>query len=616
MMPQDPFAAIAQPAKTGTSDPFAAIAEPAAPSVQKPSLTMSTGEGPIARNMTSFETQLSQLPKNTVRLLLAKHWPIVDSKNTTELWEDIKSLNPVMQQYEGGPIDYGATAANLLPALVDMKGGGITTSPAVESVRSGLSKVGEFRKATAEAAQPLARKVTGVEPAVKEAVTKAAENQATAIAERPAELKEHVAKITDIKKANTEAETLHTRKAALDSGIDKLSGEFGEQLNALDKKVRAEADANYAKVREKVGDETVSRQTLADAAMDAEGKLRGSEENLKVFRDIFKSVEQSPLGEAVQSVPVGFDDLHGYYSELGERLSGGNLPGDVYQATKALRDSIGGMMQTMADNAGAKEEFNYAQKFYHDYMTTFRDSTGPSGSGSPVAQSRVAKDPAYIRKPFTGDSGNRGVEMLAKYSPELAKRARAIAKYETESAAIPGKAPKAKEIPTVPPKVETPTVDVGKVARDAIATRAKNWGTFNARDVGILSSSILLEPIVKIIGGGQGASNLLPAAALGYEGGKFYASRILNKPSVIEWLAKTPPEEAAVLAKIPGADKVKIVDGLTQVAIESGKPVSLSPAARTLLGPSNTAKILAVTGASQVRNRKDAINVLNRPASQ
>jgi hypothetical protein len=92
--------------------PNAGLAPPAGPSRK-----MDSGEGPIARGMTSFETQMSKLPENTVRLAGAKHWPIIDSKNFHELGEDIKSLNPVVNNDTGetGGIDIGATAANVLP---------------------------------------------------------------------------------------------------------------------------------------------------------------------------------------------------------------------------------------------------------------------------------------------------------------------------------------------------------------------------------------------------------------------------------------------------------------------------------------------------------------------
>jgi hypothetical protein len=159
--------------------------------------------------------------------------------------------------------------------------------------------------------------------------------------------------------------------------------------------------------------------------------------------------------------------------------------------------------------------------------------------------------------------------------------------------------PTPKDAPRIP---EAPTVDINKVAKEAIAAKAKNWGSFNARDVGIIGSSVVAGLIA-----GQLERGVV--AALGFEGTKFGAARLLNKPAVIDWLAKTPPEEIAAINKIPGADKVRVVDGLTDAAVEaakSGKLTRISPEVRRLIGPANVARIMAVTGATQVSTPGEA----------
>jgi hypothetical protein len=113
---------------TPDAAPNAGLAPPAGPSRQ-----MDSGEGPIAQGVTSFRAQASKIPGNLKDLVLAKHWPIIDSQNWDELGQDIKSLNPVATTDPGTPnehIDWGATAANLLPMVVDLRGGGIAESPA------------------------------------------------------------------------------------------------------------------------------------------------------------------------------------------------------------------------------------------------------------------------------------------------------------------------------------------------------------------------------------------------------------------------------------------------------------------------------------------------------
>jgi hypothetical protein len=93
----------------------------------KPSTEMRTGEGPIARELTSFEAQSSQIPKGILDTVLAKRWPIVDAKNFSELGQDIKSLNPIVgmdrgTRSGGGDVDIGASAANLLPMIEGLRG--------------------------------------------------------------------------------------------------------------------------------------------------------------------------------------------------------------------------------------------------------------------------------------------------------------------------------------------------------------------------------------------------------------------------------------------------------------------------------------------------------------
>jgi hypothetical protein len=103
-----------------------------------PPKTLNSGEGPIAQGLTSFEAQASRIPENTVRMIGAKHWPIIDAHNFHELGEDVKSLNPIVTTDKGTPnehTDWGATAANILPAILDVRGGGIAESPAANAIR-------------------------------------------------------------------------------------------------------------------------------------------------------------------------------------------------------------------------------------------------------------------------------------------------------------------------------------------------------------------------------------------------------------------------------------------------------------------------------------------------
>jgi len=484
---------------------------------------------------------------------------------------------------------------NLLLGLSTVAAAGAGAGEGAATDAAGLSKVGQLRKSMAERAQPFARKVTGVEPAVKKAVGKAAEKHGTALQDTTAK-QDSVA-----------------QRAGLEKTVDEHSMKLGEHIKNVESSVAKEANARFDKVREKVGNPEAPADALVASVKDIQHNiLQDIPENIKEFNSVLKLEGPPPeLAGAVKEhygwdmeggEKLTWEKLQSIKSRIDARLRNsrgmnGDLKRGLYQGREAVVDEMG----KMAEANGAGTEWQEAREFWKNYKQDFHEPTGPSGSGSPVAQALDAVDPKNIRQPFLNKQtsiGNRGVQILRKYPQhggnEAAEHAETLMDTHKQMTGIPDK--------PMPANPATPTVDATKVAKDAIATRALNWGSFNARDIGILTSGYLggfLEHIFK--GGGVE----FPVAVTAYEGGKYAASRALNQPGVIEWLSKTPPEEAAALSKIPGADKVKVITGLTDAAIEqakAGKPVNLSPEARRLIGQQNVARILAASSgnASQI----------------
>jgi hypothetical protein len=362
----------------------------------------------------------------------------------------------------------------------------------------------------------------------------------------------------------------------------------------------------------------------------------------------------------------------------------------IKEALSNVRDTVVDMMGRIAESKGATAAWEDARKFYSEWRDDFHKTSGPQGSASPIAQTLQAVDPKNIRQSLMrtqGVSENRAVNTLRKYAQFGGNETADLVQQMIQSQQSIGKAPgpvklgTPKPVPegssakptlkTLPEKVPQPVVDATEVARKALEQRAKNWGQFNARDLGILASSVLIGPIMKMLGIGQlseGASNVLPWAAMSYEGGKYVGSRVLRNPQVMKWLEKTPPEEIRALSNIPGADKVKIINGITDSAVETmkqmdfstdntaferakqelgkelgreptlsevskraaklnsdeinarqqrfnaaqnnGKVVNISPEARAFLGPENVARIMAAAGAG----RKEPTNPVKTPA--
>lgn len=547
---------------------------------------------------------------------------------------------------------------NFLLGLSTVAAAGAGAGEGAPKDAAGLSKVGQLRKAASERVQPFARKVTGVEQAVKEDVTKTAEKNSQVLAENKAKrgdvMKDN---LTRQREANTEIDRekisiaeknrqIETgnkaqqeavaKRGELEKTVDQHSLKLGEHISKVEESVAKEANQKFDKVREKVGNPETPADGLVASVHDIEENvLQGIPENIKEFRAILK-MEGPPeeLAGAIKehygwdpegNEPLTWNKLQSLKSRMDARLRksrgmNGDLKRGLYQAREAVVDEMG----KMAEANGAGTEWQEAREFWKNYKQDFHEPTGPSGSGSPVAQALDAVDPKNIRQPFLNKqatTGNRGVQILRKYPQHggeaAAAHAETLLDTHKQMMGLPDKprtealksSPEVHEMPArkpVPKVPESPTVDATKVAKEAIAQRAKNWGSFNARDIGILTSGTLGElmgsmfghtTLDRVIGAGIGVG--------AYEGGKYAASRALNKPAVVEWLAKMPPEEAAVLSKIPGADKVKVITGLTDAAIEQakmGKPVRLSPEARRILGQQNVARILAAStgNASQI----------------
>lgn len=114
--------------------------------IQKPRVDMQS-EGPVGSNMTSFETQLAGTPGRIVDYL--KHPFQSDAYYQAEgqkpimaqLGDAFSRINPVSTTDAGTPnehTDWGATGANILPLLLDVRGGGLAESPVGQATRAAI----------------------------------------------------------------------------------------------------------------------------------------------------------------------------------------------------------------------------------------------------------------------------------------------------------------------------------------------------------------------------------------------------------------------------------------------------------------------------------------------
>ena len=319
------------------------------------------------------------------------------------------------------------------------------------------------RTGTAEDRAQYQAKQLAAKQKYDQAVRDAKETHANAVAEAQQANAEEQRKfnqnIGKTVQQNREAGAAERAKADQADRLPVVGSQLMSGLRQLDKALRDRAAVMYDAIREKVGNASLPGTGLAQAARAAISNIKGTSVTPTVFRDILGKYPEAepetinyqgtqvprgtPLYDvlaqhgAVEAPPVTYADLQGYYSELGGELSKGTLPDDVYLATRALQESVGGMMQDLADKAGVGKQLTAARVFYRKYMDTFHEPTGPSSSGSPIAQALLAKDPLVAVDKFASDSGERGIADLRRYSDSLANLAQEAQRVARTKISVP-----------------------------------------------------------------------------------------------------------------------------------------------------------------------------------
>lgn len=563
---------------------------------------------------------------------------LIDSLNPAS-----SAPNPVQQIYEGVSTRPGEVLSQMAGQTLAGEGIGEAVGPVARGLKEKVANarnvvVGRLTKTSPGETADLVKETKEANEAD---AAKVAKTNAEQEAKRKADLRQHFDKTQKVKEANVEAETGPERKTALTHGVEKLDTDFQGDLKQTAKDVKTRADEKYTTVRDALGPKkdatgepipnsapTIPSSELAGAVKAAEGKIEGSSENLKVFRDILSKHPEDdpdfvkyqgadiPKGHALYDVlkeqgamgsdkPATFADLQGYYTELGDKISSGNLPGDVYQAMKSLHESIGKIMQKMADDNKVGPQLRDAQQYYANYMRTFRDPN------SPLYKAIKATERGKSIAALSGKD-QTGIEALAKYNPELASRANTIRGYQAEAKLIPAKPKEAKPLPTLAEKPTPVTTEAKTIGTEDIHA-AKEKGLQERSDFikkrgGQIALTFgvyrMLENVI------HGNLTALPAdfagAVVGY-GTTQAIGKLLELPAVREFLTKPTASDLAQVPPAMRSDMSKIAQ------IAKAKGIKVDPKLAALLGVAATPKGPKTQKLQQARDHARFAHVATSP---
>lgn len=360
--------------------------------------------------------------------------------------------NPIQAMYQG---------LNTAPA--ETIASGIGQGAVTGGVESAVGRVAEVAPpAFRSGLRKLAETATGTgSKTTADLVRKTQAENATAATKHGEDLQQHQADVRNVRKSNVDALNDHLAKIDEVSGVKqdaksvstlrkqlpKIIDDTAEDVDVRIEKARhdalAEGNKKYNAVNPELNPIEADQEAIGDARLTAAEAIKGSETKVPILEDMTKHTAKGDT--------FNYEDLQGYYSELGREISKGTLPGDVYHALDTLHESIGDEMQRIADSQGKGAELKAAREYWRRMKQTFGDT---SDTVSDRAGKELSATHPDLPKAQMSDYRRR---LLGSFDPQIPRMLDSIDQGKSRLEGLP----KEKEVPAYPappdPKKLPPT---------------------------------------------------------------------------------------------------------------------------------------------------------------
>lgn len=439
-----------------------------------------------------------------------------------------------------------------------------------------------------------------------------------AVKENVDALKDHLDKIDDISKTRQDAKYAETLRKQLPKIIADTTEDVGVKIEKARHDALEEGNAKYNAVNPQLNPIEADQEAMHDARLAAAEAIKGSETKVPILEDMTKHIKNGDT--------FNYEDLQGYYSELGREISKGNLPGDVFHALDTLHESIGKEMQRIANSKGEPvsgapkikgeggdiapayttdlgKQLYESREYWRRMKQTFGDT---SDAVTDRAGKELASTNPEFQKSQMSDYRRR---LLGSFDPQIPIMLESIDEGNARLEAVPPKT----EVPAYPKPPEpksagkAPTHQPKTISDEDIrAAKKKNIDkSAEAMRHRAMSISVYvtgyrsLAAIGRAMTGDLSALRALPAAVaegVGMLGGMDAAANWLQSPKIVELLTKPTARD---LAQIPPEMR-----GNLKVVVEAAQKrgIRVDPKLAAVVGAAVTPKGPAARKLEELRN--------------
>ena len=427
-------------------------------------------------------------------------------------------------------------------------------------------------------------------------------------------LTDHIAKLDEVAKDRTAGAAILDAREGLQHSIEDATKDVDVRTEKARHDALREGNSKYSGVNEALNHVEANPEFLPDAVINAGEKIKGSDTSVSILSDMEKRLKRENT--------ITYEDLQGYYSELGREITKGSLPGDVFHALDTLHEAIGEEMQRIADSKGQGKALTAAREYWRRMKQTFGDTSDTvsdrAGKEVKEANPEAAKGQVseYRRRllgsfdpqiPILLDAVDKGTRRLKDLPTE--DKGRTLAATKSPEAPEPTPIPKLKEVTekklpnppnmkmvkppdqVTPPDrpIETPgkkisTEDVQQAKEKALNARVKHLTAgFQWAAGGMAVMRILTDVAHGNIG--SVPSGLLEGG-MGI-GGIEMVSRLLENPKIVEKLTHvTDKDLAAIPPGMRGDLKIVVQQAQKQgIKVDPRLAALVGAGAATVAGP-------------------------------